>query len=113
MEVIRAYPENMDKRMSYNLMNSNETHKMSDAEGSVLQVKAWVIYEDEDPRTHEVKKVCSIQTADDEIFGTISPTFIREFEKIVNFFGGDVGDIKVISGTSKNGRTFITCDIAW
>lgn len=112
MEVIKMYPVELDKRASYKLMNSNETKKMSDADGSILEVVAWVIYSDTDNKTGDEKKVISLQTTDGEIFGTISETFIREFEKIAEHFGNDVGDIKVISGTSKSGRTFITCDIA-
>lgn len=113
MEVIKMYPENLGKRDTYRIMNSNETKKMLDAEGSELEVVAWVIYEDDpDAKTGEVKKVLSIQTADGEIFGTISPTFIKEFEKIADYFGEDVGNIKVITGTSKAGRTFVSCDVA-
>ena len=111
MEVIKMYPEDMDKRTSYKLMNSNETKRMSDADGSILEVKAWCIYNDIDTKTGDEKKVVSVMTNDDEIFGTISETFIREFEKIADHFGNDVGSIKVITGTSKAGRTFITCDI--
>lgn len=112
MEIIRQYPEEMDKRTSYRLMNSSEIQKMSEADGSILEVAAWVIFEDVDESTGEVKKVVTIKTADGELFGTISPTFIREFENMCKHFGNDVGNIKVVSGTSKAGRTFITCDIS-
>ena len=110
MEVIRKYPEDMSKRDEYKLMNSNETKKMSDAEGSVLNPKAWIVYEDV-TATGESKKVVSLITEDGEIFGTISETFVNDFERIVDFFDGEVGEIKVSSGVSKAGRTFITCDI--
>ena len=112
MEVIKMYHEDMGKRESYRIMNSNETKKMLDADGSELEVKAWVIYEDDpDEKTGDIKKVLTIMTEDDEIFGTISPTFIKEFEKIAKYFGDDVGSIKVITGTSKSGRTYVTCDV--
>lgn len=110
MEVIKKHPEDMNKREEYKLMNSNETKKMSDAEGSVLNPKAWVLYEDTTP-TGEIKKVITLITEDGEIFGTISESFINAFERIVDFFGGEIGEIKVVSGTSKAGRTYITCDI--
>ena len=112
MEILKMHPEDMDRRTSYKIMNSNEACKMSDAEGSVLDVKAWVIYNDTDEKTGEIKKVVSLMTDDGEIFGTISGTFIREFEKIADHCGNHCGSIKVISGTSKAGRTYITCDIA-
>ena len=110
MEVIRKYPEDMNKREEYKLMNSNETKKMSDAEGSVLNPTAWIVYEDVD-NTGEIKKIVSLVTEDGEIFGTISESFISAFERIVDFFDGEVGEIKVVSGFSKAGRTYITCDI--
>lgn len=112
MEVIKQYPEDMDKKTAYKLMNSNATKKMLDAEGAQLEIAAWVIYEDQDNTTGEIKKVLSLGTTDGEIFGTISPTFIREFEKMADYFGGALTDISVISGKSKSGRTYITCDIA-
>lgn len=113
MEVLKIYPSDLGKRESYRIMNSMETKRMMDAEGSVLEVVAWIIYEDDpDPKTGDVKKVLSLMTADGEIFGTISPIFITEFEKIVKHFGDDVGNIKVISGTSKSGRAFVTCTVA-
>lgn len=111
MEVIRKYPEDMSTREAYKLMNSNETKKMSDAEGSVLNPKAWIMYEDVTAKTGEIKKVVSLITEDGEIFGTISESFINAFERIVDFFDGEVGEIKVVSGVSKAGRTYITCDI--
>lgn len=112
MEVIKQYPENMDRKSAYRLMNSNAAKKMLDAEGSQLEIVAWVIYEDSDESTGEIKKVLSLITTDGEIFGTISPTFIREFEKMADYFGDDLTEISVISGKSKSGRTYITCDIA-
>ena len=111
MELIRMYPNDMDKRTSFKLCNSNETQKMSNASGSILEVVAWALYTDIDNKTGDGKKVVSLMTADGEIFGTISETFIREFEKIADHFDDDVGNIKVIEGTSKSGRSFITCDI--
>lgn len=112
MNVIRQYPEGMDKKTAYRLMNSNAAKKMLAAEGSQLEIAAWVVYEDVDESTGEIKKVLSLSTTDGEIFGTISPTFIREFEKMADYFGDDLTDITVISGKSKSGRTYITCDIA-
>ena len=33
------------------------------------------------------------------------------FKEIAEYFGADIGNIKVISGKSKNGRTYITCSV--
>ena len=106
LDIINQYPPDMDKKTAYKLMNSNSTQKMSDYAGSVIQVVAWCIFEDED------RIVLSIMTDDAEIIATVSATFIGAFEKMVDHFGADeVSAIKVVSGTSKAGREFITCDI--
>ena len=112
MEVIKKYPENMDGRSQYKLMKSPEVKKMSDAEDSILEVDAWILYSDIDQKTGEERRVLVIKTVDGEMFGTISDTFKREFSDIVGFFGDDVGSIKVISGQSKAGRKYITCTVA-
>lgn len=112
MEVKVAYPEKLDKRSIYKMVKSAEVQKMIDAAGSELAVVAYVIYDDVDAKTGEVKEVVTIMTADGELFGTISQTFIREFKDIIDAFDGDVGNIKVITGTSKNNREYVTCSIA-
>lgn len=112
MKVIKSFPEEMDKKTSYRLMNSPDTNKMTDADGSTLYIKAWVIYTDADYKTGEEHKVLAIMTTDGDIFATISPTFMREFEKIMDHFDNDVEAIKVITGSSKNGRQYVICDIA-
>lgn len=111
MEVIKKFPETLDNRALYKLLKSPEVKKMSDADGSVLEVAAWIVYKDNDSRTGEQREILTISTVDGEMFSTVSATFMREFADIVKFFGDDVGAIRVISGKSKAGRTFITCTV--
>ena len=111
MEVIKKFPETMDARTSYKMMKSPEVKKMSDAEDSILEVKAWLKYTDIDTKTGEVNEILTLETVDGEMFATVSDTFKREFDDIVSFFGDDVGAIRVIGGTSKAGRKFITCTV--
>lgn len=111
MDVIKRFPETMDARTAYKMMKSPDVKKMSDAEDSILEVKSWVKYQDTDTKTGEVKEILTLETVDGEMFGTVSETFKREFEDIVSFFGDDVGAIKIIGGTSKAGRKFITCTV--
>lgn len=112
MEVIKKFPETMDARTAYKLMKSPEVKKMSEAEGSILQIQSWVQYNSPDRETGEVKEVIAIETPDGELFATISNTFREEFLDMVAYFGSDLGAIKVIAGTSKAGRKYITCSIA-
>lgn len=111
MEVIRKYPESMNARTAYKMMKSPDVKKMSDAEDSILEVRSWIKYTDVDNKTGEIKEILTLETVDGEMFGTVSETFKREFEDIVSFFGDNVGEIKVIGGTSKSGRKYITCTV--
>lgn len=111
MELIKAFPQELDQRTIYKMMKSPDVKKMSDAEGSVLEVAAWIAYNDTDNRTGEIKELLAIQTTDGEMFCTVSATFQKEFKDITKFFGDDVGAIKVISGKSNAGRNFITCSV--
>ena len=109
MEIIKGFPETMDTRSAYKMMKSMDVKKMSDAEDSIIEVKAWLKYSDVDNKTGEVKEILTIESVDGEMFGTVSDTFKREFDDIVSFFGDDVGSIKVVGGISKAGHKFITC----
>lgn len=111
MELIKAFPAELDQRTIYKMMKSPYVNKMSDADGSILEVAAWIAYNDTDSRTGEIREILIIQTPDGEMFGTVSRVFQREFKDIAKFFGDDVGAIKVISGKSKAGRNFITCSV--
>ena len=105
MEVIKKFPETMDARTSYKMMKSPDVKKMIDAEDSILEVKSWVMFKDMN------YTVLTLETVDGEMFGTISETFMKSFEEIVSFFGEDVGAIRIIGGTSKAGRKYITCTV--
>ena len=112
MEVIKKFPEDMDPKTAYKLMKSPEVKKMTEAEGSILEIGSWIHYNSPDRETGEIKEVIAIATTDGELFATISNTFREEFMDMVNYFGSDLGAIKVISGTSKAGRKYVTCSIA-
>ena len=109
MTIIQKFPEDMDARTMYKLVKSTDIKRMVDAEDSVIDVKSWIKYTDE--RNEEEYNVLALETADGEVFATISNIFITEFDNIVEFFGSNIGEIKVISGKSRAGRKFITCTI--
>ena len=104
MDVIKQFPETLDKKTAYRMMKSPEVKKMVDAAGSILEVKSWLIFTDTN------YSVMTIETVDGEMFGTISESFMKAFEEITTFFGEDVGAIKVIAKQSKAGRTYLICD---
>lgn len=105
MEIINKYPAEMDVRTEYKLLKSSDIKAMKDAEDSILSVKAWINYLDDD------KEVLAIETGDGEVFATISKVFIPEFLTLVEVFGADLDEIKVFAKTSRAGRKFISCTI--
>jgi len=108
-EIITSYPADMSARDSYKLIKGS-AKKVLDIAGSVITPEAWALYKDVDLKTGEEKTVLTI-LADGEKFGTISSTFIRDFMDAAEFFKGAVGPIKIVSGESKNGREFVTCEV--
>ena len=100
---------------AYQLLRNPETQKMSSNKDIPFEVDCWCIFQDVKKLTGEVQEILSIKTKGGEVFATNSKTFMDEFLTIWDMFkmkNEEVPPIKVISGTSKNGRTFITCTIA-
>ena len=108
-KILTQFPADLDARTAYRLTRAN-AKKMIEAAGSVITPSAYVLYEDADAKSGEVKTVLTLE-ADGEVFGTISSVFIREFMDAADYFGGNPGSIKVISGETKGGREFVTCEI--
>ena len=110
MKIITKSGELTPKEI-YFLTMSPTVQKMSDAEGQIIEVSNWVVYEDENSKG-ETQSILSLRTPENEIFATNSPTFKEDFVKmneLFNSMGEQVHSIKVTSGMSKNDRKFITC----
>lgn len=108
MNIIKAYPVDLDKRTQYKLANA-PSYNMKDIDGSVIKPEAWMLYEEVNMKGEPVEVLAIL--SEGEIYSTISETFKREFMKIVDFFGEDTGAIKVITGSTKAGRSYVTCTI--
>lgn len=105
MKIIKSFPEELSKRDAYKLTESQTTRKLVDLSGSVIEPSKWVLFEDED------KTVLALE-ADGELFGTISGTFIDAFVKAFDELDTDMGPIRVVTGTSRAGRTYVICELA-
>ena len=96
----------------YDLTKSPEIKKLTSIKGETRRISCAVIYEDTKP-SGEIQKILSFRCADTgDIFATNSPTFIHDFEDardMLNEFNEIIHTIKINSGTSKMGRTFISC----
>lgn len=94
---------------------AHDALKLSDLEGETIEVSAYMFYEDEDPKTGEVKKILAIKTVEGLIYGTNSETFQKKFVDIMaNVYDDDSEPktITIVSGVSKAGRKYIDCKIA-
>ena len=107
-KLIACYPE-LTKRDAYKLTKGT-AKKISEIAGSVITPEQWALYEDTDAKTGETKRVLTI-LAGGEMFGTISPTFIREFMDAAEEFDGDLGPVRVMTGTTRNNREYVTCEL--
>lgn len=113
MEII-AKSREMNAKDLYRMTRNAKIQKMSDAANSTIKVDAWVHYQDENS-SGKVQDIISIAEKETGmVYATNSPTFVREFLAIVKILeeaGETLDELEVISGTSKGGRTFITCGL--
>lgn len=110
MKIINSSP-NLNPVQIYQLTVANNAQKMKDAVGQRLEIAAYAQYEDID-NGGKPQEILAIMTREGEVFATNSATFIREFNRMVEFFAGynmTVDSIMVNSGISKSGRDYISC----
>lgn len=110
--LIKHYPETLTNVQLYNLTKSRKAMKMSDADKQILSIAAWALYEDADKTSGEVREVLSILTTDGDVLSTISETFKNDFLDMFDMFGEELKKIEVVTGKSKNNRTYVTCAYA-
>lgn len=111
MKIIRKSNENLTPAQIYNLCKNPEIKKMKDAVDSTIEIDSWLHYRDINSKEEE-QEILSIATPDGEVFATNSPTFIREFNDMLDMMSDmdtEVHTIKVLTGKSKSDRDFITC----
>ncbi len=111
MTILKANKE-LTKEETYFLTKAQDVLKMTEAVDSTVDLKAWCIYTDTDADGKEVE-LFAMRTEEDESYATNSPTFIAAFRDILDVFDPEeIKRLKIMSGTSKNNRTYITCAYA-
>ena len=116
MTINKIFPETLNIKERYALTKSPKIQRMSNIVGAVLSVKAYALYIDSDKDGID-RQILSIMDHDGDVYATNSGSFIREFMDIVSMCeqceGLDLAEalssIEIMSGTSKAGRTYITC----
>lgn len=111
MKIIEKSSEELTVKQIYDLTKSPEIQKVSDNEGALVQVNAWVLHTDTD-KDGNTREILSILDNEVGAVATNSATFIRDFMEITEMCkdcGVEVQHVKISSGTSKAGRKFYTC----
>lgn len=110
MNIIKIIPATEDKRVIYKLTKSKSTSVKDLEPGSVITPVRYCIFEDTNSKGEENTVLC-IEDSSGETFSTISKTFARDFEEVAALMEDEAYQIKVINGTTKAGRPFVTCEL--
>ena len=113
MKITKSFPENLTMKQAYSLTCNPDSRLMKTLEGATFNIEAFALYEDVNAKGDE-QEVLAVLTSEGDTFSTISATFKRDFEAIVDMvtqYGADLAtvDIEVIGGESKQGRHYIGC----
>ena len=97
----------------YNLTQAPDRKKLTEAKGKTLILSSWVLYTDTDMKGNDVT-LLSLIDENGQGYCTNSATFCRDFKSAVDMFdefGEQFTTIEVATGTSKNGREYISCKV--
>lgn len=115
MEIVKAnLPENADMETLYNMFESEDRTPMKDAACTVIPVKYFAIYTDENAKGENVK-LLAIMADGGEVVVTNSASAIRAMERLVTLCemaNQNVTAVEVVKGKSRNNREFITLKLA-
>ena len=108
---IKKQSREFSRTEMYKMCEDTST-SVQDAEGTVFSLDGYILYETTDADGRPVE-VLAIKTEDGDVFSTVSETFKRNFFKILDYMDGsdESFDILITSGTSKNGRKYVSCTI--
>lgn len=106
--IIKKYPDELDKKTIFR-MTKEDSIRLSDCEGQTLEVDAFVLYQDTNAKGDNME-VLAIMSSN-QVYSTISQTFINNFMDIDETFRDDGYSIIVDGGTSKAGRHYLDCKL--
>ena len=112
MEIIRTDIADLkeNKKAFYRLTESvsiSVQDMTDDQYDDQYDVLAYLLYTDTDSKGKE-REILTIQT-DKGLFTTVSKTFKESFFKIVDLMDGDPFAIRMFTGTSNSGKTYVDC----
>ena len=109
----------MDKREVYKMTKSPSIQPLKSMVGEIIEVACYLTFEDFNKKDEKTVYIMSIQDTSGNVYAGNSTTFKESFLDIWDIMSDGVTDdegvkpfeIKLIQGTSNNGRQFITCDL--
>lgn len=95
---------------TYNAINSGGSLK--DIANNTIDIIGYVVYEDEDKKTGETRKITAFKTAEGEFYGTVSANVFQNIESMqamgIEFTQENPLTVMIVSKQSKNDREFLS-----
>ena len=114
MEIIKGNVDVNDKYAVYRLTKSAGEMAQNAPDGMSFSVKNWLLYNDPKEGKDGTKKDNIILSFVDNAgvkYSTVSATFQREFNDIVELMDSTPFAILIKHGTTKAGKPFVTCEL--
>lgn len=93
-------------RQVFTITHGSGLVNVKDCDGRTFDVVEYILYADTDRKTGDARELLAIVTNDGDILCTNSATVISTFRDIREQFALPVENVQIMSGVSKNGRTF-------
>lgn len=114
MEIIRGNIDTNNKYEVYKLTKSAGEMVQNAPDGISIPVASWLLYNDPKEGKDGTKKDNIILSFVDNAgvkYSTVSATFQREFNDIVELMGSVPFALLIKHGTTKAGKPFVTCEL--
>jgi hypothetical protein len=114
MEIIRGNIDTNNKYEVYKLTKSAGEMVQNAPDGISIPVASWLLYNDPKEGKDNTKKDNIILSFVDNAgvkYSTVSATFQREFNDIVELMDSTPFALLIKHGTTKAGKPFVTCEL--
>lgn len=100
----------LDGNLEYKLTYTDDARPLTEADGMRIDVDAFILYEDVDKRSGDMRTFVKIADCDGTVYTSGGAVVLRKFREAIDFLarkpGWRIGYVTPSSGTSKAGRHF-------
>lgn len=117
MEFIATNINTEDRKQVYRLTKGDSLQVQNIEKGTSLPVDLFAIYTETKTRKkqgggeEEYQQTVLTFTSGNMKVGSISATFIKSFEEILDIMGDEKFSIIITGGKSRNGREYVNCEL--